>query len=241
MADYATPSDTDREAAVRRLTLDIVSDSICPWCYIGKRHLEAALPQLAADGLAFEVHWRPFQLNPDMPAGGVDRRTYRTAKFGSWERSQALDAQVAAAGEAAGLRFRHALMARTPNTVASHILIRLAHQAGGAACQDRVVEALFDAYFTGGRDIGDADVLADIAAAAGLERRRALAAIADPADARSVLEEEKLARGLRLNGVPSFVLEGHFLFSGAQPVRTMVDALRQAGAALTAMGALQTA
>ena len=128
--------------------LDIVSDTICPWCYVGKRRLAAALPILEAEGLTFDVAWRPFQLNPTMPREGLDRRAYRSAKFGSWEKSQALDAQVTEAGASAGLVFRHDLMAKTPNTVASHALIRLAHETGGAATQDRVVEALFSAYFT---------------------------------------------------------------------------------------------
>src|SRR5947209_5080393 len=96
--------------------LEVVSDAICPWCYVGKRRLAKALTLLAQDGLTFAVRWLPFQLNPDMPKGGIDRRAYRTRKFGSWERSQALDARVAAVGAGEGLAFRHDLMARTPNT-----------------------------------------------------------------------------------------------------------------------------
>ena len=222
---------TDRTSAAS-LRLDIVSDSICPWCYIGKRHLEQALPILRDEGLDFELHWRPFQLNPDMPKAGVERRTYRSAKFGSWDRSQALDAQVAAAGSAAGLTFRHDLMLRTPNTVASHVLIRLAHEEGGASLQDRVVEALFEAYFTAGRDIGDEEVLVEIAADAGLERDHVRANLRDPASAETVIRDEQLARGLRLNGVPTVVFDGHPLFAGAQPVAGIVRVLRQVGAAV---------
>ena len=147
-------------AALSSFRLDIVSDTICPWCYVGKRRLAAALPVL---GLTFDVTWRPFQLNPTMPREGLDRRAYRSAKFGSWEKSQALDAQVTEAGASAGLVFRHDLMAKTPNTVASHALIRLARETGDAAMQDRVVEALFSAYFTQGLDVGDLAVLADLA------------------------------------------------------------------------------
>ncbi len=211
------------------MRLDIVSDTICPWCYVGKRHLEAALPVLAAEGMVFDVTWRPFQLNPDMPAGGVERVQYRTAKFGSWERSQALDRQVAGAGAASGLLFRHDRMVRTPNTVASHVLVRLAHEAGGAAMQEAVVEALFVAYFTAGRDIGDRAVLADIGTAAGLQLA-AVAALDDPARADAVREEERLARSLRLDGVPSVLVEGRFVFSGAHPAEAMVRALRAASA-----------
>src|SRR4051794_30663092 len=111
--------------------LEVVSDAICPWCYVGKRRLAKALALLARDGLTFAVRWLPFQLNPDMPKGGVDRRAYRTRKFGSWERSQALDARVAAVGAGEGLAFRHDLMARTPNTFDAHRLVWLAGRAGG--------------------------------------------------------------------------------------------------------------
>jgi predicted DsbA family dithiol-disulfide isomerase len=208
--------------------LDVISDTICPWCYVGKRRLAAALTVLAAEGLRFEIAWRPFQLNPTMPKEGLDRRAYRSAKFGTWEKSQALDAQVAAAGAGDGLAFRHDLMARTPNTLASHILIRLAHEIGGAALQDRIVEALFAAYFTQGRDVGDPAVLADLGAKAGLNRELLTARLADPANADAVAYDENLARGLGLNGVPSVVLEGHYLFSGAQPTPGIVRTLREA-------------
>ena len=214
------------------LHLDIVSDTICPWCYVGKAHLAQALPVLAAEGLVFAITWRPFQLNPDMPGEGVDRRMYRTRKFGSWERSQQLDAGVARAAAAAGLPMRHDLMVRTPNTVASHVIMALAHEAGGAALQDRFADVLFVAYFVGGQDVGDVETLATLAADAGLPREDALAALADPARAEAVRRDERLARELRLDGVPSFVLDGRFLFSGAQPASVMVQALRQAAVAL---------
>lgn len=219
-------------AHVSPLRLEIVSDTICPWCYIGKRRLGGALAELAAEGLAFEPLWRPFQLNPIMPPEGLDRRSYRAAKFGSWERSQALDAQVAAAGAEDGLVFRHDLMARTPNTVASHALIHLAHELGGAALQDRVVEALFAAYFTQGRDVGDPAVLADLAEAAGMDRTRVATYLADPASGAAVRRDEELARRLDLHSVPSIVLDGHHLFSGALPTPSIVQTLREASAVL---------
>ena len=122
-------------AALSSFRLDIVADTMCPWCYVGKRRLAAALPILEAEGLTFDVTWRPFQLNPTMPREGLDRRAYRSAKFGSWEKSQALDAQVTEAGASAGLVFRHDLMAKTPNTMASHALIRLAHETGAPPCR----------------------------------------------------------------------------------------------------------
>lgn len=234
MALSQTVLTTDLRSAFK---LDVVSDSICPWCYVGKRRLAAALPLLAAEGLIFEITWRPFQLNPTMPREGLDRRAYRSAKFGSWEKSQTLDAEVAAAGATDGLVFRYDLMARTPNTLASHALIRLAHDIGGASLQDAVVESLFEAYFTIGRDVGDPEVLADLGAGVGIERARIVAHLADPASVQAVAYDEKLARGLGLNGVPSVVIDGHFLFSGAQPTPVIVRALREAGAELASRGA----
>jgi predicted DsbA family dithiol-disulfide isomerase len=223
------------------LKLDIVSDTICPWCYVGKRKLAAALEILGREGLTFDETWRPFQLNPDMPKQGLDRRQYRSAKFGSWERSQALDAQVAAVGQTVGLVFRHDLMAKTPNTLASHALIRLARETGGAAMQDRVVEALFAAYFTKGRDVGDHEILADLGAGTGLDHGLVLATLSDPAVTEAVGQEENLARGLGLNGVPSVLINGHYLFSGAQPIPVIVEALREAAAALSAPDTLVVA
>ena len=143
------------------LRIDIVSDAICPWCYIGKRQLERALTTLAQEGLHFSVHWNPFQLNPDMPKEGRDRAAYRTMKFGSAEKSRELDERVAGAAANVGLDFRLDLMLRTPNTLDAHRLIWLAGREG---VQDAVMEAVFVAYFTQGRDIGDRDVLADCAA-----------------------------------------------------------------------------
>ena len=225
------PSSTNVPFTITKTTtlnLDVVSDTICPWCWVGKRRLTAALPELEAHGIAVEVTWRPFQLNPTMPKEGADRRAYRSAKFGSWERSQALDAQVAAAGAGDGLEFRHDLMARTPNTLASHVLIRLAHEAGGAALQNRVVEALFAAYFQHGQDVGSHEVLAYLAQEAGLDRARTLAHLVDPASGEAVMLDANLASSLGLNGVPSVVFDGHLLFSGAQPTSAIVRTLREA-------------
>ena len=150
------------------LAIDVISDAICPWCWVAKRRLDSAIAAIAPDVTA-TVTWRPFELNPEMPKVGVDRCAYRSAKFGSWQHSQALDAQVAAAGRSEGLAFNHDKMERTPNTVDAHRLIRLAGQQGK---QDVVVEGLFAAYFNEGRDIGDPAVLADIGASAGLDRAR---------------------------------------------------------------------
>lgn len=205
----------------KQMRIDIISDAICPWCFIGKRHLETALSLLAADGLSFLVQWRPYQLNPAMPEGGVPRAEYRAAKFGSLARSRELDEGVAQVGRAVGLDFRHDLMRRTPNTVNAHRLIRAADAAGR---QDEVVESLFRAYFQEGEDIGDAAVLEGIAA------RHNVAF--DDGFRADVLAEDAAFRRAGLSGVPSFLMEGYFLFSGAMPGEAMAGQLRRAHAAL---------
>lgn len=161
-----------------------------------------------------------------MPREGVERAAYRAAKFGSPERSRELDAQVAAAGAAAGLEFRFDRQGRTPNTVDAHRLVRRAGEAGGPALQDAVVEALFRAYFHDGRDIGDAAVLADVASGAGLQD--AAAFLASGEGETEVLAEDAGFRRLGISGVPTFALGGHVLFSGAVPADRMAEAFRRA-------------
>eukprot|EP01037_Dinobryon_pediforme_P001406 gene1407-1427_t len=203
------------------MRIEVISDVICPWCFIGKRNLEAALALLAQEGLQFTVTWRPYQLNPDMPPSGIARAIYRAAKFGSAERARELDEQVSQAGTAAGLQFRFDRMERTPNTVPAHRLIRL---AGVAGCQDAVVERLFDAYFHQGEDVGDPLVLASIAAAHNIDPT-ALASTAGDAEIRAA---DEAARRAGLTGVPSFLMEGYFLFSGAMQPEAMASQFRGA-------------
>jgi predicted DsbA family dithiol-disulfide isomerase len=193
------------------LVIEVISDAICPWCWVAKRRLESAIAALAPD-ITTTVTWRPFELNPEMPKAGVDRRAYRSAKFGSWQRSQALDAQVAAVGRSEGLVFNHDKMERTPNTVDAHRLIRLAGQQGK---QPDVVEGLFAAYFNEGRDIGDPTVLADIGASAGLDRTRILAMIASDEGLAEVRSELQRGMNLRVSSVPTVLVNGVPLFSGA--------------------------
>jgi predicted DsbA family dithiol-disulfide isomerase len=214
--------------------LDIISDVICPWCYIGKRQLERALPILAGEGLALDVHWHAFQLNPDMPAEGVDRAAYRRAKFGSDERTRQMDARVADAGADVGLAINHALMRRTPNTVAAHRVIWLADRHG---VQDAVVEALFVAFFTDGKDIGDVATLVDVAGNAGLNRDATARMLAGDEGLREVLGEDALARRSGIDGVPSFTMMGHMLFSGAVPAETMAAAFGRAWRILSSQAA----
>jgi predicted DsbA family dithiol-disulfide isomerase len=214
-----------QQAGGRMSRIDVVSDAICPWCWVGKRNLDGALAILAAEGEHFAVHWRPYQLNPDMPREGVERAAYRAAKFGSLERSQAADARVAQAGTAAGLAFRHDLMQRTPNTIDAHRVIRMAGEAG---CQDAVVERLFRGYFQEGQDIGAPATLAALAGEAGLDAAAVAAMLASPAHAAEVTEEDAGFRRLGLDGVPTFALDGHVVFSGAMPAEQMAEAFRRA-------------
>lgn len=210
--------------------LDVYSDVICPWCYIGKRHMQTALAELAKDGLQFDVAWQPFQLNPDMPPEGVTRDVYRTAKFGSLERSRELDAQVAAAAEAAGLEIRHDRMVRTPNTLDAHRLIGWAREHGG---QDALVDGLFEAYFVEGRDVGDRATLLDVAEAAGIDRDAADALLASDEGRDAVLAQDRAVREAGLTGVPTFVLDRHVLFAGAVPADTFAEALQKAHAVIS--------
>jgi predicted DsbA family dithiol-disulfide isomerase len=207
-----------------RMQIDVVSDAICPWCYIGKRQLERALGMLASDGLQFALRWNPFQLNPDMPKGGIERAAYRAAKFGSAKRASELDARVTDAAAAVGLDFHLDRIRRTPNTLDAHRLIWLAGRHGA---QDATVEALFAAYFTHGRDIGDTAVLADCGAAAGLDRDRVAACLAGTEAAAELLAAERAAREAGVNGVPTFFLDGYGLFSGALPASDMAEAFRR--------------
>jgi predicted DsbA family dithiol-disulfide isomerase len=209
--------------------LEIVSDAICPWCWIGKAHLDGALALLAEEGLVFDLAWLPFQLNPDMPEGGVDRRAYRTEKFGSWERSQQMDAQVADAGRVAGVAFRHDLMARTPNTIEAHRLIRL---AGADGVQHAAMDRVFRAYFQEGQDIGDRAVLAALGAEAGMAEATLAAFNAGEAARSDVVAESRALSQSGINGVPSFLLDRHLLFSGAMPAERMADGFRRAVAIL---------
>ena len=204
--------------------IDVVSDVICPWCYIGKRQLERALSTLEQEGLRFTVNWNPFQLNPDMPAEGRDRAAYRTWKFGSLEKSLELDKRTSDAASAVGLPFRTDLMARTPNTMQAH---RLVWFAGRSGLQPAMVERLFQAYFTEGKDVGDATVLADCAAEVGLDRQLAVEFLASDLADQALRQADQAARESGVNGVPSFFLDGYGLFSGAMPAENIAEALRR--------------
>ena len=206
-----------------QLKIKVISDTICPWCYVGKRRLERAIALLG--NLPIEVEWKPFQLNPTMPREGMTRREYRTRKFGSWEHSRALDAQVRAAGAEVGIVFAPDMIVRTPNTLTSHQLIWLAGLHGR---QDAVVEAIFCEYFCKGRDIGETAVLLELGLSAGLMRDEIQRRLNNAETREAVLREERKVRDLAVRGVPTFVVNGVPLASGAQPEAALASAFRAA-------------
>lgn len=199
--------------------MDVVSDIVCPWCFIGKRRLERAAGIL---GSAIDIRWHPFQLNPGMPLEGVSRREYRIGKFGSWEYSQQLDARVAENGRLVGIEFRHDLMARTPNSFRGHVLLAAALRQGGVELQNRVAERLFMGYFTKGEDVGNVEVLVSIARECGV--------VADPDDAGLtdyVRAEEEAARTAGVQGVPLISFQGQVVSEGAAPEEMLAARLKE--------------
>lgn len=204
-------------------TVDIVSDVICPWCYIGKRRLERAIAAIEGQH-DVQVHWHSFQLNPTMPKEGISRKEYRVRKFGSWERSLELDNKVIAVGQAEGIHFSFDKIGRTPNTVDAHRLIWLADQHG---CQDAVVEALFRAYFILGRDIGNRQTLIDVVSEAGLERQVAESMLGSDDGMGVISNARELSQRHLATGVPFFIINNAITASGAQEPETFLDAFRQ--------------
>lgn len=206
------------------LAIDVVSDVICPWCYIGKRRLEQALAQT---DLPVVVRWRPYQLDPTIPPDGKSRHEYMQAKFGSPERIRQFHERLQEAGEAEGIRFAFDRIAVSPNTLNAHRVIRWAGESG---VQDAVVEALFRAYFVEGSDIGRADVLAGIAEAAGMTGTHVEARLASDLDREEVSREVESARSAGVSGVPTFILAGRYAVVGAQPSEVVADALKSVSA-----------
>ena len=205
----------------KKLQLEVASDVVCPWCYIGKRRLEKAL-DLLKDEFEVEVRWLPFQLNPDLPAGGIPRAEYRKAKFGSLERSKQMDARVIAEGKGEGIEFAFDRMEIQPNTTQAHRLIGLAQEQG---LGNQVVNALFNAHFEDGRKIGDPKVLAEIAAQCGVKGW--------PEKAPDVSQLEGEVREMGISAVPTFIFERRQGVSGAYPAEQLADAFRQVATATT--------
>jgi predicted DsbA family dithiol-disulfide isomerase len=207
--------------------IDVVSDVVCPWCYIGKHGLDAALARLAVEEPAFAVtvNWHPFQLAPDVPPGGVDRRRYIEAKLGGAARVAEAHNMVREVGAAAGVTFDFARIRVQPNTLAAHRLvgyIQREHDAGD------LVERLFAAFFVDGRDVGDKTVLANIAEEAGFDRAAAAAYLDGDDGAAAIAGMERHLREIGVQGVPFFVFDGRLAVSGAQTAEGIVASIREA-------------
>ena len=191
--------------------IDIYSDTVCPWCFIGKRRLERALA--ARDDIDVSIRWHAFQLNPDMPAAGMERERYLASKFGGPERAASVYATIARAGHAERIPFDFEAIPRMPNTIQSHRLVRYADRFG---MQDAVVEALFKAFFFDGEDIGDDVTLLRVGSRVGLERDATAAFLAGDEERDTVVAEDLRARRMGTNAVPFFVVNGDYAISGAQ-------------------------
>ena len=200
--------------------LDIMSDPICPWCYIGKANLDRALEQRPDH--PFLITWHPFQLNPDMPKQGMDRREYLETKFGGKEGAAKAYAPVVEHAEKAGVTINLDKMKVTPNTIDAH---RLIHWAGIEQRQNEVVDALFQAYFVDGRDIGDSDTLADIADGAGLDASVILRLLATEEDVKDIVDRDAAARGMGVTSVPTFIVGSQHAVPGAQPTELWLKVL----------------
>jgi len=209
--------------------LDILSDPICPWCYIGKTFLDRALEQRPDH--PFVIEWHPFQLNPDMPRGGMDRRAYLEGKFGGKEGAVKAYAPVVEHAKQAGLEIDFEAMQRTPNTLDAH---RLIFWAGIEGRQTAAVSTLFRAYFTEGRDIGDHDTLADIADSIGLDASVVLRLLATEEDIQTIRDKDTAAREMGVNSVPTFIVASQHAVPGAQPtelwLKVMDDIMEQRAA-----------
>ena len=206
------------------ITLDIISDPICPWCYIGKANFEKAVE--AKGYQPFDIFWRPFQLNPDMPKGGMDRRKYLEAKFGA-ERAETFYKQIEDHAKGAGLDVRFDLIERTPNTFDAHRLIRWSRSTG---MQNAVVNQLFVRYFERGEDLGDRDLLLDVAESVGMERAVVKQLYDNDADRELLETEESTAREIGVNGVPTFIVANKHVVTGAQPPDLWENVLDELGA-----------
>ena len=202
--------------------LDIISDPICPWCYIGKANFEGALTETGLN--PFDINWRIFQLNPEMPPEGMDRREYLETKFGGPERAKEIYGRIENAAADAGLNVAFDKIQRTPNTMDTHRLIRWAKTTGQ---QNAVVNQLFHRYFEAGEDISDHTVLLDVAESTGMERDIVQKLLESDADRELLAEEDATARQMGVTGVPTFIVGGRYVLQGAQPTETWVKVIRE--------------
>jgi predicted DsbA family dithiol-disulfide isomerase len=207
--------------AAAPFTIDVVSDVVCPWCYVGKHRLEKALATMAERN--FAIFWRPFQLDPTIPKEGMPRQVYLERKFGR-ERLSDLHKPLIEIGKAEGIPFAFDKITRSPNTLDAHRLLRWAHEAGK---QNEMADRLFALYFTEGADIGSRDVLIKAAADVGLDAALVTQLLGTEADLDPVIAEINAAQKMGISGVPTFIFAGRFALSGAQPAETIRKAIEQ--------------
>jgi predicted DsbA family dithiol-disulfide isomerase len=209
------------------LAVDVVSDIVCPWCFIGKRKLDVALDELGRSepSLDVRIRWHPFQLNPDLPADGIPRASYVAQKFGGSARATEIYARVKSAGADVGIPFRFDLIERQPNTFDAHRLIAWVQQQGDAAA---LVERLFSAFFLEGRRVGERDELARLAAECGRSDQEARTMLESNALREEVESESREALDVGIQGVPFFIFNGRIAVSGAQDPATLLEAMAAA-------------
>ncbi len=205
------------------MRIDIISDVVCPWCYVGKRRIERALKD--RPDMAFEITWRPYQLNPDLPPDGMDRKAYLKQKFGEEQYPASMLTPLQKAGQEEGIPFNFEGIAKAPNTLAAHSIIRWAQTAG---LQDAVVQRLFDAYFLEGRDIGDHGTLVELAGDAGMDEDLVRTLLAENRDHDLIRAEISQALQMGVRGVPSIIFDGKYALSGAQPPETILRVIDKA-------------
>jgi predicted DsbA family dithiol-disulfide isomerase len=202
------------------MQIDIVSDTVCPWCFIGKRRLERAL-ELRPD-VGYDIRWRAYRLDPTIPSGGVDRKQYMQAKFGDNPNRHAIQEALRQAGESENIAFAFDQIARSPNTLDSHRLIRWSASAG---VQNQMVERLFEAYFEDGLDIGDRDILVEIANEVGMDSATVSDLLEQGTDSEIIEDEDALAHRMGISGVPTFIFNNKYLVSGAQDPDNIVQVI----------------
>lgn len=202
--------------------LDIISDPICPWCYIGKANLDRAIAETGYN--PFDIEWRVFQLNPDMPPEGQDRKIYLANKFGGPDRARQIYGRIRDAAAESGLDVDFERIARTPNTINAHRLIRWARTTGN---QGALVDQLFQRYFVEGQDISDPAVLSDVAESVGMEREIVERLLAGDADRQDLVDEDIAAREMGVSGVPTFIVGGKYVLQGAQPAETWAKVIEE--------------
>ena len=213
------------------LTIDVISDIMCPWCYIGKRRLEEASTLVE---VPLDVRWRPYQLDPSLPAEGKDRAVYLQEKFGGAERAQAINERISAVGRESGIDFAFDRITRSPNSLNCHRLVRWARHDG---VQEALVERLFAAYFTEGDDLTRDERLIVLAGEVGMDARLVAELLGSDADVAETLAEIETAHRIGVTGVPCFIIDGKYAVMGAETPEHLADAIRKAAAEAEVAGA----